>query len=349
MKRIIVFLVILFPLFASWFFRYKFNKKVEITEPNNVAAATITPRLSGLEPLVIKEGAVRGALTGKLVRIVGVASDTFRYPEDAPPPVEVLKERSLTAKEWGSNMVILYLNYPEKISKYVGSLVEFVDWAEKQELYVLINPVLHQADNNNYRQFSVTDDSLEKTLELIVEKLKNHDHVLYGTGAEPNTRTNDAMWHEKQLGLIENIRQKSPDSIIVVNGNFYGRNLEYYANNPFEYDNILYSLHYYVGDSDKDINFKKCSLPYGKDFPITFFVEEFGGVVQKDFGSKVDLQCIKYLSDEIVKNGLGIGMFTLDYVNGDYAGLGIMTKDNKKTPKGQILVEAADRLKRLPE
>ena len=119
----------------------------------------------------------------------------------------------------------------------------------------------------------------------LATKFKNKTNVLYGLWNEPHAEDipsvnydyNKAwqLWMDSGIKVAKAIRESSPNSILVVpGGRLWTRDLSYYQDHPFPFDNVLYDVHDYWAPSDYPYSRKMWTWMIGK-YPLS--VNEFGG------------------------------------------------------------------------
>jgi hypothetical protein len=282
-------------------------------------------------------------------QLVGVVSDEFRF-HDVYQNIDDLKQRLSLFKQYGVNLLVLYLDRPEKVKGRLSEIIDLANWADKNGIYVLLYPVVNEENQiigmsnktkiDNFN-FSPLDTKLDVVLDNLNQALKDNKNILYGTGAEPHD-VSEKILFEKQVQLINKIHQVNPKTIVVVNGINYGSNLDNYLASPvIKLPNVLYDVHVYAGKDKDNIDFKKCRIPqrYMDGFPL--FLGEFGGVYSNDFGSEKDLECIDDFYQDLAKNKISFAMYTLDSISR----LSIIDVDNNLTIKGQKFVEFLEKMR----
>ncbi len=139
--------------------------------------------------------------------------------------------------------------------------------AEKEDMYVLIDwHILSDGDPNTYigeaKQFFAE----------MAGKYKDKPHVLYEICNEPNG-VDWAAVKKYAEEIIPVIRGEDPDAVVIVGSPDWSKDLYHASADPLDFDNILYSLHFYAATHGEDFRAMTKELS-GKGFPI--FVTEFG-------------------------------------------------------------------------
>jgi hypothetical protein len=276
---------------------------------------------------------------GKDVVLKGVTTDEFRY-NNIYKDMDDLKDRLSIAKSWGINLVVLYLQQPKKNLERVDEIVEISNWATANDMYTLIFPVVHQADEVPKKDihlkkeevhYSPLGNNTQNILDILSKKLSNNFGVLYGMGVEPHSVDLDKLY-DQQMKLIGVVRKNSPNSVAVINGMVWGYLLEKYVAKPPPYPNILYDLHRYAANRDENIDMNRCRLPAEYVGKMPFILGEFGGVYSEGFGSNRDLECISNFLATLKDAHIGFAMHTLDYSSA----LGLVKENKKLSRKGKM-------------
>ncbi|MDR0457043.1 MAG: glycoside hydrolase family 5 protein [Treponema sp.] len=127
-----------------------------------------------------------------------------------------------------------------------SSLLKFldsaVDWAEKYQLYIII-------DNHSFHPVEPTDPHIDKILlkvwAQIAERYNNRgDYVLYEVLNEPHG-ISDQRWGEIQRMAIETIRQIDSRHTIIVGGTDYNSIGKLASIPEYSEQNLVYTFHFY--------------------------------------------------------------------------------------------------------
>lgn len=152
---------------------------------------------------------------------------------------------------------------------YLKSLVETgVDAATDLGMYVIIDwHVLQEQDPNVYKEQSKT------FFKEMSEKYADYTNVLYEICNEPNGY---ATWDSVKSyaeEIIPIIRENDPDAIIIVGTPTWSQDIDQAKSNPLDFENVLYSLHFYAG-THKDVLWNRLDSCVQNGLPV--FVSEFG-------------------------------------------------------------------------
>lgn len=142
-----------------------------------------------------------------------------------------------------------------------------VEYAKNHDMYAIIDwHILEDKDPNRYIEEAKEFFAIE------AEKFKDYDNVIYEICNEPNgVEWSDIRKYAEVI--IPIIREKDPDSLILVGTPNWSQDVDKAADEPLEFDNILYSLHFYSATHKQELRDKaKYALTHG----IGIFVSEYG-------------------------------------------------------------------------
>lgn len=157
---------------------------------------------------------------------------------------------------------------PEEYNEYIDGLV---DICGKLGIYCLIDwHVLNQGsgDPNN------TLDEAIPFWDYMSKKHKDDIHVIYEICNEPNGGGVD--WEtvkEYADTVIPVIRKNDPEKIVVCGSPTWSQDVDKAADDPLEYDNIMYTLHFYAGTH---FQYLRDKAEYAMNKGLAIFVTEFG-------------------------------------------------------------------------
>ena len=195
-------------------------------------------------------------------------------------PQYINKDTFKTFKEdWNMNVIRLsmytedyggYCSSDNNQKEYLKSLIyKGIDAAKELNMYVIVdwhilndkNPLIH------------VDEAI-KFFNEVSSKYGNDPHILYEICNEPN---GDTSWEDIKSysnKVIPVIRNNAPDSIIIVGTPNWSQDVDIASESPIEnYDNLMYSLHFYA-DTHKDDLRNKMNKAIENGLPI--FVTEYG-------------------------------------------------------------------------
>ena len=153
---------------------------------------------------------------------------------------------------------------PERHKQDIATGVEL---AKNHDMYVIIDwHILSDGDPNIYLEQS------KAFFSEMAETYGSYNNVLYEICNEPNGVDWQAVKRYAEQ-VIPIIREKDPDSVILVGNPDWSKDLNSVAADPLAYDNILYSLHFYSATHGQNYRDMTESLSQ-KGLPI--FVTEYG-------------------------------------------------------------------------
>lgn len=211
------------------------------------------------------------AADGKPIQLKGPSTlGLIWYPEI------INKAAFETIHGWGANLIRLAMYTMEEDGYLSGGDQAFtkeliekgVKYATDLGMYVIIdwhilsdgNPMTHKKEAIEF-------------FEEMTDKYKDHDNVIYEICNEPNG--DDVDWPTVKAyaqELISVIRQKCPDSVILVGTPKWSQLVDLAADDPIEGKNIMYSLHYYAATHKQELR-DKMAYALNKKLPI--FVDEY--------------------------------------------------------------------------
>ena len=176
-----------------------------------------------------------------------------------------------------------------------------VELARAQDMYVLIDwHILSDGDPNTY-----IDDALSFFAEM-AERFSGNNNVLYEICNEPN----GVDWptvRQYAERVIPVIREKDPDSVIIVGNPDWSKDLYSVAADPLDFDNILYTLHFYSASHGQEYRDMTEQLSR-QGLPI--FVTEFG-VTASSGGFPRDLESADAWIELLERENISYCMWSL--------------------------------------
>ncbi|MBQ9005446.1 MAG: cellulase family glycosylhydrolase [Atopobiaceae bacterium] len=193
------------------------------------------------------------------------------------------------ATEWDCNLVRLAMyskDYCEGKNKeeILKTLHRGIDACIANDMYVLVDwHILEDSDpNENIEQAKAFFDQISREYAGV-------PNLIYEICNEPNGETTWADVKAYSEQVIPVIRANSPHAVIIVGTTTYDRDLKIAFRNPLEFDNIMYTLHFYVATHREDL---QGELLDALDAGLPVFITECGlseasGDGQVDFDSAV--------------------------------------------------------------
>jgi endoglucanase len=163
---------------------------------------------------------------------------------------------SMSVETGGSN----YVNNPSEINKIKTVIQACID----NGIYVIVDFHTHSP---NYKAQAKTFFTEIATL------YGNTPNVLYEPYNEPITEDWSSVIKPYHNEIIQTIRAKDPDNIIICGTKNYSQDVDVAANDPVTGTNIAYTLHYYANSHQASLR-QKASNALAKG--VALFVTEYG-------------------------------------------------------------------------
>lgn len=160
-----------------------------------------------------------------------------------------------------------YINNPMENKEKIYKVIDF---AIDLDMYVIIdwhilsdhNPQIHKEDAKEF-------------FDEVSKKYHNCPNVIYEICNEPNGT--DVDWNNSIKPYAEEIipiiRNNSNKSLIIVGTPFWCQNIDEAADNPLDFDNVVYSCHFYSGSHGEDLR-NRIDYCISKNIPV--FISECG-------------------------------------------------------------------------
>ncbi len=174
-----------------------------------------------------------------------------------------------------------------------------VELARMEDMYVLIDwHILSDGDPNTYA------DEAEAFFAEMAGRFASYDNVLYEICNEPNGVDWPAVKRYAER-IIPVIREKDPDSVVIVGNPDWSKDLDSVAADPLAFDNVLYTLHFYAATHGQDVRDMTERLSRS-GLPI--FVTEFG-VTASNGGVPRDLESADAWIELLEREGISYCMW----------------------------------------
>ena len=185
--------------------------------------------------------------------------------------------------------------------RHKKDIADGVELAKNEDMYAIIDwHILNDGDPNTY-----IDDAKLFFAEM-AETYRDHNNVLYEICNEPNKVDWPAVKRYAEE-IIPIIREKDPDSVIIVGNPDWSKDLGSVAADPLEYDNILYTLHFYSATHGE--NYREMTERLSKQ-GLPIFVTEFG-VTAASGGLPRDLESADKWIELLEQEGISYCMWAL--------------------------------------
>jgi hypothetical protein len=293
---------------------------------------------------------IKSADTDQVIILRGALSDFFRRGET---DLDGFINRTQVLKNNGLNLIGLYFQ-PQEDAPYSYSVLsddqvidldKYVEYTYRNGVYVYFMPVAREFSESSSAH--PRDRALSSFIEFLVKRYRRYPHILYGFGAEVESRdiTWD-IWETRQTQWAKTVRQYDSDAIIIATGAPY-YNVAGARDNPLPIPNVMYLVGGYpmkdsisAGTLSED-EFNRRIQGVTKDQGITdqypLLYGEFGGFWGGHFSSKKDLLIIEKILDHILKNE---HHYTAYRIAETESGLELFDTNNNLTEKGELFAEA---------
>lgn len=154
-------------------------------------------------------------------------------------------------------------------SKLLEMIDDGVNYATELDMYAIIDWHILSDNNPNTHKEEAID-----FFKTVSKEYKDYTNIFYEICNEPNGNTTWKDIKSYALEIIPVIRENDPDAIIIVGTPRWSQEVDKAAADPItEYDNIMYTLHFYA-DTHRDDLRKTLKTAADKGLPI--FVTEYG-------------------------------------------------------------------------
>ena len=151
--------------------------------------------------------------------------------------------------------------------KLFDLMVKGVECAEHNDTYVIIDwHILSDGDPNRYIE------DAKQFFDGISQVCKDKNNVIYEICNEPNK----VDWEQIKVyaeTIIPIIRSNDPDSVIIVGTPDWSQHVDIAADDPLDYPNLLYALHFYSATHKQEL---RDTAQYAIDKGLPIFVTEYG-------------------------------------------------------------------------
>ena len=188
--------------------------------------------------------------------------------------------------------------------RYEKDIFTGVELARQQDMYVIIDwHILSDGDPN------IHADQAKDFFARMAEKYSGYNNVLYEICNEPN----GVEWSAVKAyanEVIPIIRERDPQAVIIVGDPNWSSDLQSVLADPLDYENILYTLHFYAA-SHKEDSRRAVEEASQKGLPI--FVTEYG-VTAANGGFPRDLESADLWIDMLEREHISYCMWTFSKV-----------------------------------
>ena len=151
--------------------------------------------------------------------------------------------------------------------RHKRDIAKGVELAKAADMYVIIDwHILSDGDPNTYVK------EAGRFFAEMAETYRDHNNVLYEICNEPNGVDWQAVKRYANE-IIPIIRERDPDSVILVGDPDWSKDLKSVAADPLDHENVMYSLHFYAATHGAEVRSQAEEAIKG-GLPV--FVTEFG-------------------------------------------------------------------------
>lgn len=249
------------------------DNEQQIQDGADAKKTTVVNASSTVAPLKISQGALVDD-NDNPVRLQGISSHGLSW---FPEYVNSDSVRFMHDK-WGINVIRLAMytaewegycvSTDENRQKLINKIDESVQYAVANHMYVIIDwHILSDSSPMIYKDQSV--DFFEE----VSARYSGLSNVIYEICNEPNSGTDWNTIKNYANEVIPVIRANSPDAVILVGTPNWCKDIEVAADDPLDFDNVMYTVHFYAA-SDKDELREKVKNVVVAKLPV--FISEFG-------------------------------------------------------------------------
>jgi Cellulase (glycosyl hydrolase family 5) len=256
--------------------------------PTRAPASTPTPittPVPTLPVLYIDGPYIRRSDTRAPVWFKGVNIEEFRQPtpHTFADLYNVQGLKLVVEQKWGVNLLRVAID-PELVGATWNEIAKLIAFAQANGMYVILVPFASAVNSSrNDERLPVPDALVATAMGSLASKFKDRTNVLYGLWNEPHPDSIPSagydqqwqIWMDAGIQVAQSIRSKNPKAILVVpGGTKWARDLTYYQDHPFPFDNVIYDVHDYWAYPAYHYHRTMWTWAIGK-YPI--MIGEFGG------------------------------------------------------------------------
>ena len=235
---------------------------------NTVDASTPFGQHSALH---VENGKLTDA-SGNVVQLYGMSTHGIAW---FPQYINYDSFRTLR-DDWNTNCIRLAMYTAEYGGYCAGGdqeqlkqlVKDGVSYATDLGMYVIVDwHILSDCDPNQNKDAAIA------FFREMSEAFADNDNVLYEICNEPNGGTSWDSIKAYAEEVIPVIREKKPDAVILVGTPTWSQEIDKAAASPLDYDNVMYTLHFYAGTHKDDL---RSRLETCAQNGLPVFVSEFG-------------------------------------------------------------------------
>jgi hypothetical protein len=313
--------------------------------PTSTPAATLTPMpmpVQVLPALYVDGPYIRRSDTRSPVWLKGMNIEEFRQ-RDPHTLADLYDAQGLSVvvrQKWGINLLRVAVD-PESIGSTMDEIGNLIAFAQANGMYVILTPFASAVNpSRDDEHLPVPDELVATAMGILADKFKDRTNVLYGLWNEPHPDSIPSLGYQQQwqvwmqagTKVAQSIRSKNPKALLVVpGGDKWARDLTYYQDHPFPFDNVVYDAHDYWAYPGYHYTREMWAWAIGK-YPL--LIGEFGG----DPTNPADKTSAGYMQEtyRIVDEYPSMVHYAVYALTNDGV-WGIFTRSLANMPKGNVL------------
>lgn len=270
MNKILITISTIIVIICGCFFLFNTKNKKETlnTDNSNIDVSSVI-----YNGWLHTDGSKLKNQKNEIIQLRGVSSHGIEWFYDLITYDNLYKLKN----EWNTNVfrIAMYTDsngqgYISNSNENKNKVYNIIDMACKLDMYVIVD--WHILNDNNPQIYK--SESL-LFFDDISKKYSDIPNVIYEICNEPNGY--DVTWDKDVKpyaeDIISTIRENSNKSLIIVGTPDWCKNLKSAADNPLNYNNVVYSCHFYSGTHKAELR-EQISYCINKNIPI--FVSECG-------------------------------------------------------------------------
>lgn len=210
---------------------------------------------------------------GEPIQLRGLSSHGIQWFYD----IITYENLQTLKKEWNTNVFRIAMYTDPNSNGYISNSTEIkekvyniIEMAIDLDMYVIVDWHI-LADNNP----QIYETQSKEFFNEISNKYNNTPNVIYEICNEPNgynvTWSNNVKPYAENI--IQTIRANSPKSLIIVGTPDWCKDLKNPADDPLNYENIVYACHFYAGSHNESLQ-SQIDYCLNKNLPV--FISECG-------------------------------------------------------------------------
>jgi endoglucanase len=150
-----------------------------------------------------------------------------------------------------------------------NKMIEIIEWTKELGLYVIVDwHILHDSNPQWHQKEAV------EFFKEIASRYASSQHIIYEICNEPNGHISwGGNIKPYATEVIKAIRSYDRQNVIIVGSGSWSQNIHDAANDPLQFANIAYSLHFYSGTHGQWLRDR---IDYARGKGIAIFVTEWG-------------------------------------------------------------------------